>query len=263
MTSRCAATVVRQPLGTANSMCVVPNERTRQSLDLEPDDVVVVETGEERIIARVHGSHPPTDQTGPAVGLNSLHRETMSVALDETVRLKSYTPSAATTVTLHAAAPTCRPFGSEDLDEIRKSLYLRPVISGTQFWLMSEECNQFGVVPGEWHPINVVDTESDRPLYIDHQTTIRTPQRRFRLTEPSSRDEESTAQPWEVLRSRVLTRDSQTCQNTGCDRQAPTDLEVHFIVPPRTRGAVALGNLVTLCHNCHRATHRRRSSPTR
>jgi 5-methylcytosine-specific restriction endonuclease McrA len=222
-------------------------------LNLDPDDTVVVATNETRLIARVHGGQPCGTHPDPVVGLNGLYRETLGVEMDDAVQITSCTPIAATEVTLQADVPMCRPFGPEDGDELRKSLYHRPVLLDTQLWLMSEDCQHFGVVPGDWHPLRVVDTDPEQPVYIDQQTMIRTPQRRLATTAGESLG----AQSWEAIRARVLIRDERTCQNPRCDADT-TDLEVHFVVPPRTRGVVDTENLVTLCQDCHEATHRRR-----
>lgn len=255
MTDCCTAIVVSPPLGTANTMCAVLNDRARRLLNLEPDDAVVVAANDTRLTARAHGGQPSETHPKPVVGLNSLHRETLGVEIDDAVQITSCTPVAATEVTLQADAPMCRPFGPEDGDELRNSLYRRPVLADTRLWLMSEDCQHFGVAPGDWHPLRVVDTNPEQPVYIDQETTIQTPQRRF-----ATAAGESPAQSWEAIRARVLTRDQRTCQNPRCDADT-TDLEVHFVVPPRTRGVVDADNLITLCQDCHEATHRRRCTP--
>lgn len=56
-------------------------------------------------------------------------------------------------------------------------------------------------------------------------------------------------------RTRALFRDGFTCTEPGCD--ATTTLECHHKIPLFMGGDHSLDNLQTLCHNHHRAKHRR------
>lgn len=67
--------------------------------------------------------------------------------------------------------------------------------------------------------------------------------------------------------TRILYRDNFTCQRCGefhADRSefnvpipvSDGSLEVHHIVPVSEGGDDSPGNLVTLCHECHKAVHR-------
>ncbi|WP_080505198.1 HNH endonuclease [Halorubrum aethiopicum] len=57
-------------------------------------------------------------------------------------------------------------------------------------------------------------------------------------------------------REQILQRDNHECQN--CKRSSGSndiDLEVHHIVPKAMNGTDHSSNLVTLCHQCHKAAH--------
>lgn len=51
------------------------------------------------------------------------------------------------------------------------------------------------------------------------------------------------------IRNQVKRRDRHVCQQCGHNR----DLEVDHIIPAAWGGGHDLGNLVTLCHDCHSA----------
>lgn len=56
---------------------------------------------------------------------------------------------------------------------------------------------------------------------------------------------------WFKIRDQVIERDGRQCKNCGAER----NLVVHHVVPISTRGTNELGNLLTLCRQCHRAAH--------
>ena len=56
---------------------------------------------------------------------------------------------------------------------------------------------------------------------------------------------------WEELRKSALTRDGYKCGNCG----GAIGLMVHHIVPLSKGGTNSLGNLRTLCEECHRKLH--------
>lgn len=55
----------------------------------------------------------------------------------------------------------------------------------------------------------------------------------------------------ENIRKAIIIRD--TCKCMECDK-TNTMLEVHHIIPRRLKGSNTLGNLITLCSNCHQKT---------
>lgn len=59
---------------------------------------------------------------------------------------------------------------------------------------------------------------------------------------------------WFKIRDQVLDRDGRQCKNCGAKR----NLVVHHVVPITSRGTNDLGNLLTLCRQCHRAAHDQR-----
>ena len=61
-----------------------------------------------------------------------------------------------------------------------------------------------------------------------------------------------TTAAWESLRRQTLDRDGWRCQ--GCGKAGA--LEVHHVKPLAEGGVNALGNLTTLCRDCHLKTHR-------
>jgi 5-methylcytosine-specific restriction endonuclease McrA len=56
---------------------------------------------------------------------------------------------------------------------------------------------------------------------------------------------------YDQLRKQVLERDAWRCQH--CGRR--TQLEVHHLTRRSSMGSDTEENLITLCHECHRATH--------
>jgi 5-methylcytosine-specific restriction endonuclease McrA len=60
---------------------------------------------------------------------------------------------------------------------------------------------------------------------------------------------------YERLRLKVLERDGWKCQQCGSREQ----LHVHHIVHRSQCGADCEENLITLCSDCHKAAHSRRS----
>lgn len=58
----------------------------------------------------------------------------------------------------------------------------------------------------------------------------------------------------ENIRKAVILRDNCKCQECG---KSNCILEVHHIVPKRLKGKNNLGNLITLCSNCHQKTEGR------
>lgn len=62
---------------------------------------------------------------------------------------------------------------------------------------------------------------------------------------------------WGNIRQRALRRDDSECKN--CGRKGgdygDADLHVHHIVPRAKGGSNSLGNLRTLCKDCHNAIH--------
>lgn len=66
--------------------------------------------------------------------------------------------------------------------------------------------------------------------------------------------ERLTGHDWFEIRERVLERDDRTCRNCG----SSTNLVVHHIVPIKATGTNRLGNLATLCRDCHRHAHNER-----
>lgn len=54
-----------------------------------------------------------------------------------------------------------------------------------------------------------------------------------------------------ALRQRVLDRDESACVRCG----ATEEVVAHHIIPARQGGAPHMGNLATLCEDCHRAAH--------
>ena len=80
-------------------------------------------------------------------------------------------------------------------------------------------------------------------------------------------------QHWERMRSRVIQRDLGMCQATIIDKTTGKERlclsrdkrEVHHLTYAR-RGHEDLGDLITLCHLCHKAAHRKQPTsqqPTR
>lgn len=62
---------------------------------------------------------------------------------------------------------------------------------------------------------------------------------------------------WGRVRAAVLDRDDYRCQTDGCQRTAT---EVHHRVPVAQGGAMFdETNLVSLCRDCHRVAHDRRT----
>jgi hypothetical protein len=55
---------------------------------------------------------------------------------------------------------------------------------------------------------------------------------------------------WYDIRRKALERDGYRCANCG----AASGLEVHHIVPKGRGGSNQLGNLKTLCEDCHKKT---------
>ena len=55
----------------------------------------------------------------------------------------------------------------------------------------------------------------------------------------------------ENIRKAIILRDDYKCQECG---KSNCILEVHHIVPKRLKGKNNLGNLITLCNNCHQKT---------
>ena len=69
---------------------------------------------------------------------------------------------------------------------------------------------------------------------------------------------------WATQRRKVLERDGYRCQNCG-ELGGPhgnVRLEVHHIVPRRNGGTHKIGNLRTLCKDCHNAITYDRNAPT-
>jgi len=82
---------------------------------------------------------------------------------------------------------------------------------------------------------------------------------------------------WDKRRRRVYERDGYTCQSCGAQggQAGNTELHAHHIKPISQGGSHKLGNLTTLCRNCHNQQHdhdisstsrkrrsQRRSTPT-
>ena len=53
---------------------------------------------------------------------------------------------------------------------------------------------------------------------------------------------------WDQIRRRVYRRDRYTCQHC---RATGVQIEAHHIVPIRSGGSHHLGNLISLCRDCH------------
>ena len=73
---------------------------------------------------------------------------------------------------------------------------------------------------------------------------------------PSKKTENYTAKTqypanWQEIRERVLERDGRQCGNCG----SKVNLHVHHIVPLSVNGTNNLGNLRTLCKDCHTSLH--------
>jgi hypothetical protein len=66
---------------------------------------------------------------------------------------------------------------------------------------------------------------------------------------------------WNKRRELILERDEYKCQNCG---QSYSNLEVHHIVPLENGGSNSIGNLTTLCQDCHGSIHSNsKTAPTR
>ena len=56
---------------------------------------------------------------------------------------------------------------------------------------------------------------------------------------------------WSEITAKVCARDGYKCGNCG----STTNIDVHHIVPLSQGGTHELGNLRTLCHDCHKKIH--------
>jgi 5-methylcytosine-specific restriction endonuclease McrA len=68
---------------------------------------------------------------------------------------------------------------------------------------------------------------------------------------------------WDTRRRQVYKRDDYTCRNcgqTGGDK-GETELHAHHIVPKSRGGSHSLSNLATLCKECHRDAHGKKTVP--
>ena len=70
----------------------------------------------------------------------------------------------------------------------------------------------------------------------------------------SKNHREISAGAWAKLRREALERDGWRCQGQDCGKAGR--LEVHHVVPLEHGGTNDLGNLITLCVDCHLAAHR-------
>jgi 5-methylcytosine-specific restriction endonuclease McrA len=71
------------------------------------------------------------------------------------------------------------------------------------------------------------------------------------------RDSYSNAKTsWWDLRKRVVERDGGKCQATvGWNKCGAKAVDVHHIIPLSRGGTSTMGNLISLCKDCHEARH--------
>jgi|GEM_PF-3931888 len=69
---------------------------------------------------------------------------------------------------------------------------------------------------------------------------------------------------WKQRRKQVYKRDDYECQNCGAKGgpRGNTELHAHHIVPKASGGTHQLGNLKTICEDCHSAIHNDVQAPT-
>jgi 5-methylcytosine-specific restriction endonuclease McrA len=62
---------------------------------------------------------------------------------------------------------------------------------------------------------------------------------------------------WAIIRQQVLHRDQYRCRGQGCGKSVVGDptRAVHHILELSRGGRTVLGNLITLCHDCHEKRH--------
>ena len=70
---------------------------------------------------------------------------------------------------------------------------------------------------------------------------------------------ETGARHWEGIRERVLARDGRRCRDCGKAGR----LEVHHVRHLQDGGDNSMGNLRTLCRDCHIRAHQGPESPER
>ena len=62
-----------------------------------------------------------------------------------------------------------------------------------------------------------------------------------------------SSRQWGIIRLQAIERDLWRCQD--CRKAGQGPLEVHHLISVYLGGSNELGNLVSLCHNCHLARH--------
>jgi Restriction endonuclease len=71
----------------------------------------------------------------------------------------------------------------------------------------------------------------------------------------TSRQSRGYGRSWELVRERVLVRDSHLCQACARKGQLRVGNQVHHRKPKARGGSDDMSNLETLCVDCHEAAH--------